>query len=171
MIDHFRMFANYNGWANGLVYTAAAGLTDGEFREAKGAFFGSLHATLNHILCADRIWLKRFTGAGAAPGALDTILFEDLAALTAARKAEDARIKAFIDGLTPERLSGSFTYTPITSPVETTQKLSPSLAHLFNHQTHHRGQCHMTLTALGKPSLALDMVYFLRAAEGRGYAG
>ncbi len=171
MLDHFRMFAAYNAWANRLVYAAAAQLSDAEFRENKGAFFGSLQATLNHILCADRIWLKRFTGEGDAPSALDTILYDDLAPLAAARESEDARLIAFTAGLTHDAISGTFTYTPITNPVEITQKLGPCLTHVFNHQTHHRGQCHMTLTALGRPSLGLDMAYFLRTAEGRGYGG
>ncbi len=170
MLEHFRMFADYNSWANGLVYAAAERLTDAEFRENKGAYFGSLHATLNHVLCADRIWMKRFTGMGDAPTTLDAILFDDFAALVAARRAEDARITAWIAGLSQDTLSGSFTYTPVTNPVEITQKLGPYLSHVFNHQTHHRGQCHMTLTALGKKSLGLDMSYFLRDPQFAHYA-
>ncbi len=67
MLDHFRMFADYNRWANRLIYAAAAELTDAELRENRGAFFGSLLATLNHILVADRVWMKRFTREGDAP--------------------------------------------------------------------------------------------------------
>lgn len=63
-------------------------------------------------------------------------------------------------------LAADFTYVTVVQPVEITQPLSAALAHFFNHQTHHRGQCHMTLTALGKPSLTLDLIYFLRS-EGR----
>ncbi|MBP1860770.1 DinB family protein [Rhizobium herbae] len=170
MLDHYRMFADYNRWANRLLYEAARNLTDAQYRENKGAFFGSLHATLNHVLAADRIWMKRFTGTGDAPASLDTILFDDLAGLSAARTAEDDRIVAWIASLSEADLAGRFTYTPITNPTPVTQRLAPPLAHFFNHQTHHRGQCHMTLTALGGPSLALDMSYFLRAAEGRHYA-
>lgn len=170
MLDHYRMFADYNRWANRLLYTAAANLSDAHYRENKGAFFGSLHATFNHVLAADRIWMKRFTGTGDAPTSLDTILFDDLASLSSARSAEDDRIIAWIAGLTEADLAGRFTYTPITNPVPVTQRLAPPLAHFFNHQTHHRGQCHMTLTALGGPSLGLDMSYFLRAPEHRHYA-
>lgn len=68
--------------------------------------------------------------------------------------------------LDEKALAADFTYVPVTQPIEITQPLSPALAHLFNHQSHHRGQCHMTLTALGKPSLSLDLIYFLRS-EGR----
>ena len=87
-----------------------------------------------------------------------------------ARVAEDERIVAWVDSLTEADLSGHFTYTPITNPVSVTQRLAPLLAHVFNHQTHHRGQSHMILTALGQPSLGLDLAYFLRSPEGEGYA-
>lgn len=166
MLRHYRMFAAYNRWANAQVYAAVAELSDADFRSDRGAFFGSLHRTLNHLLVADRIWMKRFTGTGAAPATLDAVLFEDLEALTAARNAEDERIIAWTGMLDEAALAGNFTYVPVTQPIEITQPLSSALAHLFNHQTHHRGQCHMTLTALGKPSLQLDLIYFLRN-EGR----
>jgi uncharacterized damage-inducible protein DinB len=169
MRDHFRMFADYNRWANRRLYAAAAELSDAEYRADKGAFFGSLHATLNHVLAADRIWMKRFTNEGEAPMRLDAILHEDLAGLTAARVAEDERIIAWVDSLDQARLAAHFTYTPLTTPDEITQKLGPTLAHVFNHQTHHRGQAHATLTALGRPSLTLDLVFFLRT-EGEKWA-
>ncbi|EJT07269.1 DinB family protein [Rhizobium sp. CCGE 510] len=166
MLRHFRMFAAYNRWANAQVYKAAAELSDAEFRSDRGAFFGSLHRTLNHLLVADRIWMKRFTGTGDAPATLDAVLFEEFDALATARTAEDERIIAWTGMLDEKALAADFTYVPVTQPIEMTQPLSPALTHLFNHQTHHRGQCHMTLTALGKPSLSLDLIYFLRG-EGR----
>ena len=107
-----------------------------------------------------------FTGAGEAPTTLDAVLFEDLDTLAAARKAEDERIIAWTSMLDEKTLAGDFTYVTVVQPVEITQPLSAAVAHFFNHQTHHRGQCHMTLTALGKPSLTLDLIYFLRN-EGR----
>ena len=161
----FQMFAAYNRWANAAVYTAAADLTPEEFRADKGAFFGSMMGTLNHLLCADRIWFSRVTGTGQAPNRLDTVLFAELNALTQARQAEDARIIDVIDGLDETVLAENFTYTPITTPQPVTQKLASALFHVFNHQTHHRGQCHMILTGLGKPSVTLDMVAFQRSFE------
>jgi uncharacterized damage-inducible protein DinB len=162
------MFAAYNRWANTQVYAAAAELSDAEFRSDHGAFFGSLHRTLNHLIVADRIWMKRFTGTGEAPATLDAVLFEDLDALAAARKIEDERIIAWTGMLDERALAADFTYVTVVQPAEITQPLSAALAHFFNHQTHHRGQCHMTLTALGKPSLTLDLIYFLRS-EGRAW--
>jgi len=83
--------------------------------------------------------------------------------LRAAREREDSRIADWVDTLDAEALAGTFTYTPVTRPGAITQPLWPALSHLFNHQTHHRGQCHMTLTSLGKPSLSLDLSYFLHS--------
>jgi len=161
------MLADYNRWANARLYAAARELTEAEYRENKGAFFGSLHHTLNHLLVADRVWMHRFTGEGDPPAALDAVLFDDRAAMQAARAAEDRRIVGWCDGLDDDRLRTVITYTPITRPVEMSQPLAPLVAHLFNHQTHHRGQCHMTLTALGKPSLVLDLAHFLREDGAR----
>ena len=169
MLDHYRMFADYNRWANRRLYAATAELSDAEFRENKGAFFGSLHGTLNHLLVADRIWMKRFTGEGEAPSRLDAILHDDLTSLTAARAAEDERIVAWVGSLDEARLRAHFTYSPLTMPDKITQRIGPTLTHVFNHQTHHRGQAHTILTALGRPSLTLDLVFFLRT-EGEKWA-
>jgi uncharacterized damage-inducible protein DinB len=166
MKDHFAMFAAYNRWANGVLYDAARALPVDDLGRNQGAFFGSLIATLNHLLVADRIWMLRFTGAGEAPRALDTILFADFAALETARRAEDERIIAWIDALDDEAFRRTFSYTPVSSPETVTQRLDGALSHLFNHQTHHRGQCHMMLTSLGRPSISLDLVYFQRS-QGR----
>ena len=81
MKDHYTSFAGYNAWANRRLYDAAAQLSDAEYRADKGAFFKSMHGTLNHLLTTDRIWMKRFTGEGEAPDRLDTILHERLADL------------------------------------------------------------------------------------------
>lgn len=162
MLDHYRMFAAYNTWANRTLYEAVGKLDDDAYRKNLGAFFGSLHGTLNHILCADRIWLKRFTGTGEAPTSLDTILHDDFAGLWTARQAEDARLAAYIDRLSDAQIASDFTYTPVTNPTPVIHLLGPALTHVFNHQTHHRGQCHALLTALGGPSVTLDLIYFVR---------
>jgi uncharacterized damage-inducible protein DinB len=169
MLEHFLMSAAYNAWANEAVYAAAAELGDADYRVDTGAFFGSLHRTLNHLLVTDRIWMKRMTGTGEAPATLDAILCADLAGLQAARVKEDARISDWVATLTETALASIFTYTPVSTPQPVTQRLAPVLAHLFNHQTHHRGQCHMILTSLGRPSLTLDMISFQRHA-GKSWA-
>ncbi len=168
--QHFLMMAAYNAWANAQVYEAAAGLSQEEFRRDTGAFFRSMMGTLNHLLVTDRVWLHRFSGEGDAPKRLDLILFEDFPGLRKARQAEDQRIKHWIESRSEDDLNGRFTYTTITDMRRVSQRLAPALHHLFNHQTHHRGQAHMILTVLGRPSLALDLIYFQRTEEGRVFA-
>lgn len=170
MKQHFEMFAAYNKWANGRLYDAASELPADEFERNMGAFFKSMMGTLNHLLSADRIWMKRFTGQGDAPTTLDAILFRDPAKLRAAREAEDARIQNWVGSLKPKDLSGRFTFTTITDMRTISQRLAPALDHFFNHQTHHRGQAHMILTALGRPAVTLDLISFQRTPEGLPFA-
>ena len=158
----FAMLAAYNAWANGRLYDAAARLSDADYRADRGAFFKSVHGTLNHLLVADRIWMRRFTGAGEAPARLDAILFADREDLRAAREAEDARILAFVMGLTDEGLQRTIRYRTLSNPADIEQPLAPALAHVFNHQTHHRGQAHAILTGLGRDAPALDLILFQR---------
>ena len=150
MKKHFMMFAAYNRWANARIYDAAAELSDEDYRRDVGAFFRSMHGTLNHLLATDRIWMKRFTGQGETPNSLDAILFGDLARLRAAREAEDLRIGEFIGSLDEAALDGRFTYMTVSDYRTISQRLAPALDHLFNHQTHHRGQAHTILTSLGQ---------------------
>lgn len=164
----FQMFAGYNAWANARLYAAAASLTDRQYREDRGAFFKSVHFTLNHLLTTDRIWMQRITGQGSAPDRLDTILFDDLAELRAARQAEDRRIVDHIDGLEEAAFAGVIRYRRVSTPEMFEQPLSPALAHLFNHQTHHRGQVHALLTGLTGQGPELDLLFYQRLVEAGG---
>ena len=164
MLEQFKHLAGYNAWANVRVYDAAAQLSGEQLWRDAGLFFGSLGGTLNHILVADRVWMKRFTGVGEHPDRLNAIIHRDLAELRAAREAEDARISGFVDSLTPEKLDQQFTYRMMTRPDMVTSKLWPDLLHVFNHQTHHRGQAHTGLSILtGKEPPSLDMLVYARA--------
>jgi uncharacterized damage-inducible protein DinB len=169
MKQHFQMFAAYNKWANGRIYDAAAELPAVEFERNMGAFFKSMMGTLNHVLVADRVWMKRFTSEGDAPAALDAILFRDFAKLRAARETEDERIVKWVGSLKEKEFSGRFTYTRLSDMSTHSQRLAPALGHFFNHQAHHRGQAHMILTALGRPSVVLDLAMFQRAEDGRAF--
>jgi uncharacterized damage-inducible protein DinB len=170
MEQHFRMFAAYNRWANERLYAVAAELDDEEYRRDMRAFFASMHGTLNHLLVTDRIWLFRFTGEGEAPKALDAILFDTFEDLRIARVKEDARIIDWVSSLDAAAIGGRFTYTTVSDMRTISQRLAPALAHLFNHQTHHRGQAHAILTALGKTAPSFDLIQFQRTEEGRPYA-
>jgi uncharacterized damage-inducible protein DinB len=167
VIAHWRLFAAYNAWANARLYDAAATLSDADYRADRGAFFASLHGTLNHLLVTDRVWLHRFTGEGDAPTRLDAILFDDFAALRAARVAEDVRIVRYADGLDEAALAGTVTYRRVSTPDVQTEPLAPLLAHWFNHQTHHRGQAHAILSGFGHRELELDLLFFQRERVAR----
>ena len=168
--QHFMMFAAYNAWANGRIYEAASSLTKEEFARDAGAFFKSMRGTLNHLLVTDRIWMKRFTGEGDAPAALDTILYIDFPKLRVARQLEDKRLIEWIGSQSEKALAGRFTYMTVSDMRTISQRLAPALAHLFNHQAHHRGQAHTILTVLGKEAPSLDLIYFQRTEEGRAFA-
>jgi uncharacterized damage-inducible protein DinB len=162
MKTHWQMFAAYNAWANERIFAAAARLSDSDYRADRGAFFKSVHGTLNHILVTDFVWMQRFTGEGATPSGLDLILHESLEALHDARRAEDRRIIAYIDSLDDAALNGMIRYRPITATGEYEQELASALAHWFNHQTHHRGQVHALLTSLAGDAPPLDLLIFQR---------
>jgi uncharacterized damage-inducible protein DinB len=172
MREHFRAFARYNRWANARLSAAVGTLGEEEYRADRGAFFRSLHGTLNHLLLGDRLWLARITGERdpSLPSRLDAILHEDRDALAAARAREDERIVAVVDGLDEGRLAAPLRYRTVQG-VEHEQPLAEVLAHVFNHQTHHRGQAHAVLTGLGREAPPLDLINYLReaaaAAAGR----
>lgn len=158
----FEMLAGYNAWANERVYGAAAALADADYRADHGAFFGSVHGTLNHLLVGDRVWMHRFTGEGPSPARLDEILHADFDGVHAARKAEDARIVAYVASLTPDDLEGTISYRTISNPADIEQRLDLALLHVFNHQTHHRGQVHALLTRITDAAPSLDLILYQR---------
>lgn len=157
MKQHFEQFASYNRWANARLYEVALALGEADYRRDVGAFFKSLHGTLNHLLVTDRIWMKRLTGEGNHPDRLDAILHEDRSELALARADEDDRIVKFVASLDEKTIAGTLAYAN-TSGKRFEQPRAEILAHLFNHQTHHRGQAHTILsicTGQGPPSLDL----------------
>jgi uncharacterized damage-inducible protein DinB len=162
---HFVMMARYNSWANARVYRAAGALPEELYRKDTGAFFKSLQGTLNHLLTADRIWMWRLTGSGEYQPQLDAIIHPDLPSLWAARQAEDKRILDFVEGLSEPEFEEFWDYKTLTG-VPQRQRRREILAHLFNHQTHHRGQVHVILTSLGvaEPD-PLDLVILQRELQ------
>jgi uncharacterized damage-inducible protein DinB len=170
-MSRYAMFAGYNGWCNARLYEAVAQLSDAEYRADRGAFFRSLHGTLNHLLVGDRIWMHRFTGEGELPKSLDAILHDDFADLRAARAAEDARISRYVADLTETDLAGTIRYRTFTRPATIEQPLAPALDHFFNHQTHHRGQAHALLSATvgNDRTPSFDLIIYQRET-GQGAA-
>lgn len=149
--------ARYNAWQNVNLYDAASELTDTQRREDRGAFFRSIHATLNHILWADQMWLMRF--GGAEPPAAKTIAegiaqFEDWQELKARRTTFDAVIQNWAAKVTPADLDGNLEWYSASVGRNMSTPRVLTVMHLFNHQTHHRGQVHAMLTGFGiKPGV------------------
>jgi uncharacterized damage-inducible protein DinB len=161
MKAHFQRMAAYNRWANGRLYEAVGALSPAEIAAPRSGFFPSLLKTLNHILVGDTVWMGRLDGAGSGITSLDQILHTDFAALRAARAAMDDRIVAFVDRIAPSQLAEDLVYRTIAGDPMRTQ-VAQVLAHVFNHQTHHRGQAHAMLSdaKVGPPSL--DLILYLR---------
>jgi uncharacterized damage-inducible protein DinB len=165
MKSHFLMMARYNRWANARLYDAIDKLPDELYRKDIGLFFRSLHGTLNHILAGDRIWMHRLDGKGRRPARLNEIQHEDFDELREARKAEDERILGYVEGLAEDDLEKVLAYTN-TRGQSFHDPLSQILPHVFNHQTHHRGQAHTGLSLLtGAEPPSLDLIGMLREAK------
>jgi len=146
------------------LYDAAAKLSDADYRADRGAFFKSLHGTLNHILVGDRLWMKRFTGAGEVPVSLDETLYDDFDALRKARLSEDTRINRYTATLSDNDLAGTLRYRTLVNPMTVEQALAPALDHFFNHQTHHRGQAHALLSSIvgNDATPSFDLIIYQR---------
>jgi uncharacterized damage-inducible protein DinB len=158
--SNVELMADYNQWMNRSVYNAASRLTAVQLNEDRGAFFGSIIATLNHILVGDTIWLKRFACHPSnlislqyvrelnQPSSLDAVLYTEFSSLLEARKAMDMLIIQFAHELTEDVLASSFTYTNTKGDVFT-KNFGHLIQHFFNHQTHHRGQVSTLLSQAG----------------------
>jgi uncharacterized damage-inducible protein DinB len=156
MIDpgYVQRLARYNRWQNENLYGVADTLSDAERRHERGAFFGSIHGTLSHLLWADRIWMSRFAGtprpAGGIPESVS--LYGDWSELKRERAAFDGVIVDWAERLDDDALAGDLTWFSGAIKAEVSRPKWLLLTHMFNHQTHHRGQVHCMLTqAGGKP--------------------
>jgi uncharacterized damage-inducible protein DinB len=157
--DWCRLMAAYNAEMIRRLYAAADTLDEAARRADGGAFWGSIHGTLSHLLWGDTLWMSRFDGwEKPAVGMKDSPrMIEDWAALKAARADADARIAAWAAGLDEARLAGPLTWFSAIAQRETTLPLWVCVTHFFNHQTHHRGQAHALLTRAGASTGDTDL--------------
>ena len=158
-----RGFAAYNSEMNRRIYEAAGRLSDEERRQDRGAFFGSLHGTLNHLLWADQAWMSRFAGWAKPekPGTESARLYDDFATMQAKRAEIDEGIEAWAADLTDAWLAGELTWFSGIAQTDMTAPKTVVLIHMFNHQTHHRGQAHALLTAAGQRPGDTDLAFIL----------
>ena len=162
LLAHFQSLARYNTLANQRLYSACAKLPVVELERERSGSFRSILNTLNHIMLGDRIWMHRFTEPGITrTPALNTILYADFGELHAARESEDVRIEAFVASLTDDFLTRELRYINSLGELHA-DPAALILAHLFNHQTHHRGQVHVMLSDAGAQPPSLDLHRALR---------
>jgi len=158
-----RMMAGYNATMNRRFYDAAARLTEAQRRQDEGAFFGSLHRTLCHLVWADAAWMARFDG-GTPPSATlaeGPDMIADFAEMRAARDALDARISAWAAALDDAALDGELRWYSQSAGAEIARPRMVAVTHLFLHQSHHRGQTHALLTRFGETVGVTDLPFLL----------
>ena len=150
-LQFVRTMARYNRWQNRSLYTAADTLSPEERRKDRGAFFASIEGTLNHLLWGDGVWMHRFAGTPKPAGGIaeSTRRLPEWDMLKRERVAVDEAIVIWSDGVSEEWLAGDMTWYSGAAGREVSKPNAFLVAHLFNHQTHHRGQVHAMLTAAG----------------------
>jgi len=175
--QHFELMAKYNQLMNKQVYSAAEKLDDTQLREDRGAFFGSILGTLNHLLVGDIIWLKRFAGhpkdyqslqylgTYPKPSALTEILHSDFSELQKARIKLDDLISEFSLEASEEDYDFELSFNNVKGqPFK--KQFGFLVQHFYNHQTHHRGQVTTLLSQLGIDVGVTDLLALIPDAEG-----
>lgn len=163
--EQLRLLARHHAWATRRLLDGVAAVGDVDWRRDTGLFFRSLHGTLNHLLLAeDRAWWPRFSGEPGEPYAsLGDEVEPDRSRLGERLVAAADRWSGFVEAIPSARFGGTLDYlrqgVPISLPFAAT------LAHVFTHAVHHRGQATAALTALGHPCPELDLVRMLQAEQ------
>lgn len=169
MKSHFELLAKYNQWMNSNIYEAARGLTEQDLAKGRGAFFGSILGTLNHLIVADTIWLKRFAAHSSSthslsaiatlemPSSLDQTIFSDFNQLLERRVWLDQLIIDWIATLSDHDLESTLSYCN-TKGTAFNKRYWNVILHFFNHQTHHRGQASTLLSQAGADIGVTDLL-------------
>ena len=172
MTEYLQRMARYNRWMNRKLYAKVQLLSHDELAKDRGAFFRSIIGTLNHILVGDMFWLRRFSGSNACKGALAPIrelamptalhdmLYDDIQVLASKREELDRLILSFSETWSDEMLGTTIRYRNMAGEKHE-QPLGPLLQHLFNHQTHHRGQVTTLLSQAGIDPEATDLLVMM----------
>jgi len=175
LVQQYGALARYNRWMNERLYGLCAALPDEERKRDRGAFFRSIHGTLNHLLLTDRAWLGRFTRDRAVSesvdaegrvivltGRHDQELYADFERLRRERERTDAAIEAWVATLDVEKVAGSFSYRTMRGERQE-HPLWCAVTHFFNHQTHHRGQLTTLLSQAGVDPGVTDLIALMRS--------
>jgi uncharacterized damage-inducible protein DinB len=157
--EQVRVLAEYNAWMNDKLYDVCATLSDEERKLDRGAFFHSLHGTLNHLLLGDLVWMGRFDGRRFVPQSLDQELYSSFEELRAQRVALDERISSWARSVTEADLDATLKFYSVVSKREHACALWKAVVHFFNHQTHHRGQLTALLSQAGVDYGVTDLMW------------
>lgn len=158
-IEQFKIQAQYNQWMNDHFYSLCDSISDEERKHDVGAFFKSIHGTLNHILLGDRLWMSRFQNTNFDIESLDQELYSDYSELKEQREITDGKISKYVDGLTDDTLSKPITFVSKVKSSEHTYILRDCVLHFFLHQIHHRGQVSTLISQLGIDIGVTDMMW------------
>ena len=165
--EYVQLMAAYTEWQNRSIYEAADSVSESERRLDRGAFFGSIHATLNHLLWGDQFWLHRLAGM-PKPNRKDIVssvsLHDDWEQLKTGRFDTDAAILDWARQVTEDSFRGELQWYSSVLKSEVSRPKWTLVVQLFNHGTHHRGQVHAMLTAAGAKPQDTD-VPFLKSAN------
>ena len=162
---HFAVMARYNVWATQRLLDVVAALDEHDYRRDLGLFFKSVHGTLNHLLVAEHgLWLRRFAEGVSPKLALDEEVEPDRQRLAARLLEGAARWQPLVESWPAERFDGVLRYTTMRGN-SVSLPFATTLAHVFNHGTHHRGQITAAVTALGQSCPVLDLVYMLQEEQ------
>lgn len=157
--DYCLRMAAYNAWMNARLYALCAAMTDHERKADRGAFFRSIHSTLNHLLYSDLAFMSRFTGNPREVPELGIDLHAEFSKLLDARQLLDERISVWSSDLSDEWLEASLTYTSKVDGITRTLPKWVIVTHMFNHQTHHRGQVTTLLSQMGQDMGTTDIPF------------
>ncbi|MCP9850374.1 DinB family protein [Cyanobium sp. Morenito 9A2] len=157
--DYCRWMATYNAWMNRKFYMVCASLPEADLYADRGAFFQSIYLTLNHIAYADLAFLSRFTGDPADAPSLGTDLLGSFEALHTERQRLDDRLLHWVESISTDWLASSLTYTSKVDGQARTLPRWVLVSHLFQHQTHHRGQVTTLLNQLGHDVGSTDLPF------------
>lgn len=175
-VEYITTMASYNQWMNAKIYSAASQLSAAELAQDRGAFFGSILGTLNHLIVADTLWLKRYANHPAnftalapifsleKPTALNQLLFDELAPMQARREMLDQTIIQMVAAITPADLTHVLHYSNAQG-IAAQKPFSKLLIHFFNHQTHHRGQLSTLLFQAGVDVGVTDLAALIPNVE------
>lgn len=157
--DYLQKLSQYNCWMNERLYEVCITIPDTVRKEDKGAFFRSIHGSLNHIMLADKLWLSRFLNQSFKYTSLAQELFADFEELRQERQKTDQEINTWVNSLSEEQLAEPLKFTSAAKCRECVYPLWHAATHFFNHQTHHRGQITTLLSQCGYDMGVTDLLW------------